>query len=495
MSLRRHLRFALLYVTFAFLASASANEPDAAPETGELLPEEAQRAWEPWVGDFDGMVDRRVVRVVVPYGGYQYYFDGGRPRGAVYDLLQKFEAFINKRLERRHIKVYVLVIPVSRDQLLPALLNGNADIAAGDLTITTARAATVNFARPMLTNINEVIVTGPAAPELASLDDLAGRKIFVRRSSSYFEHLQLLALDLHKRGLPQPELLAADEMLEAEDILEMVNAGMVDMTIMDDYKARFWTQVFPHIKIRDDLVINDSGAIAWAMRQNSPELAGIVDRFLKQYGKGTLVGNDTYTRYLSNAKRVRCATDRIDSAYLRKLATLFQKHSEQYDIDWLMLAAQGYQESGLRQSRKSHAGAVGIMQIKPSTAADKNVGINDVSSEDNNIHAGARYMRFIADRYFDKPGIDDVNRWLFSLAAYNAGPAKINRFRREARESGYDPNRWFDHVEIIAARRIGRETVTYVSNVFKYYVGYQLAVQRSSLIDERHGEVLLGCQS
>jgi membrane-bound lytic murein transglycosylase MltF len=484
---------ALVCLAVSGTLAVNAEEPEVPPDAGEMLPAAAQRAWQPWIGDFDGMVERRVVRAVVPYGGYQYYFDKGRPRGATYELLLKLEGYINERLQRRHIKVHVFVVPVSRDQLVPALLNGNADLIAGDLTATTSRSAVVDFARPMLTNVNEVVVTGPAAPELETLDDLAGQRIFLRRSSSYFEHLQQLALDMHERGLAQPVLLAADELLEAEDMLEMVNAGMVPMTIMDAYKARFWAQVYPDIVVRDDLVVRDSGEIAWALRQDSPEFAEIIDSFLRKYGKGTLVGNDTYKRYLSSAKRVRCANVKTESEYVRKLEGIFQKYGNEYGFEWLMLAAQGYQESGLRQSRKSPAGAIGIMQIKPSTAADRNVGIDDVTTEDSNIHAGTKYMRFIADRYFDKPGIDRQNQWLFSLAAYNAGPAKINRYRREAEQAGYDPDSWFDNVEIIVAKRIGRETVTYVSNVFKYYVGYQLTSERNTLMNERHGAVLSGC--
>ena len=175
------------------------------------------------------------------------------------------------------------------------------------------------------------------------------------------------------------------------------------------------------------------------------------------------------------------------------LVETFRKYGEQFDFDWMMLAAQAYQESGFRQNRRSAAGAVGVMQIKPSTASDRNVGVDDISTVDGNVHAGAKYMRFLADRYFSDERFDDLGQWLFSLAAYNAGPAKVSRLRREAAAEGYDPNRWFDNVEIIAARRIGRETVTYVSNVFKYYVGYQLASRRTMLRADRHGEVLESC--
>jgi membrane-bound lytic murein transglycosylase MltF len=315
----------------------------------------------------------------------------------------------------------------------------------------------------------------------------------VRQSSSYFEHLGKLSEDFASRALEPPAVSLADEILEAEDLLEMVNSGVIPITVVDDYKARFWADVFPNITVREDLAINEGGSIAWAMRKDSPLLAATIKGFLRKYGKGTMIGNDTYNRYLSNASRVRCSHTRRAMGHMRALSDVFKKYGGQYNFDWLMLAAQGYQESGLRQDRKSHAGAVGIMQIKPSTAADKNVGIDDITSIDSNVHAATRYMRFIADRYYSDAKFDTLNQWLFSLSAYNAGPAKINRYRKEAAEKGYDSYRWFDNVEIIAAERIGRETVTYVSNIFKYFVGYQLTLERGVMREELYGEDLEGC--
>jgi membrane-bound lytic murein transglycosylase MltF len=472
---------------------SAADEPPVNPSTGELLPMPFAALWTRWTGDFDGMVERRAIRVLVPYGGYQFYYDQGRPRGAIYDLVQRLETFVNAELERRHIKVYIVPIPVSREELLPALLDGHADFVAADLTITDARSAELNFSRPLLTDINEVIVTGPAAPELKSLDDLAGQEIVVRESSSYDEHLRRLATTMTENGLEKPVLKSADEFLEAEDLLEMLNAGMIGITVMDDYKAQFWSDVFPDIVVRDDLVINEGGSIAWATRKDSPQLTAAIDRFLRKYGKGSLIGNYTFNRYLKDAARVRCANTGQGNERLQEISDLFQVYGERYDFDWLMLAAQGFQESKLRQNRRSPAGAVGIMQIKPSTAADPNVGIDDVSTLDNNVHAGTKYLRFLADRYFSDDGIDELNQWMLSLAAYNAGPAKVAKMRVEARKNGYDPNVWFNNVEIIAARRIGHETVTYVSSIFKYYVGYQIISERRDIREERHGETLTGC--
>lgn len=471
----------------------TATEAPVNPSTGELLPMPFSVIWKSWIGDYDGMVERRMIRVLVPYGGYQFYYDKGQPRGAVYELVQRFETYINEKLGRRNIKVYVVVIPVSRDELLPALQQGHADFAAADLTITDARSEHFYFSRPLLSKINEVVVTGPAAPELDSIDALSGQEIVVRLSSSYYEHLQKLVSNMERKGLAPPTLKPADELFEAEDLLEILSAGMFGITVMDDYKAKFWSTVFPDIVVRDDLVINTGGSIAWATRKDSPELVKIINQFLREFGKGTLVGNDTFNRYLADASRVRCSHGGQSDEKLGEIASVMQAYGAQYDFDWLMLAAQGFQESGLRQDRRSQAGAVGIMQIKPSTAADRNVGINDVSSLDNNVHAGAKYLRFLADRYFSNDDIDELNQWLLSLAAYNAGPARVLRLRREAQENGYDQNLWFNNVEIIAARKIGRETVTYVSNIFKYYVGYQIIDERDDLRTERHGDTLMAC--
>jgi membrane-bound lytic murein transglycosylase MltF len=463
------------------------------PTTGDFLPLPFARIWAPARVGFEEMVDRRVIRAVVPYGGYQFYYDVGRPRGATYELVQRFETFLNEELKTGNVKVYVVVIPVSRDELLPSLEEGRADIVAADLTITDERSSRVDFSIPLLAGINEVVVTGPEAPEIDTLEDLAGTEIFVRESSSYFEHLQRLSAEFESRGLAVPVIVKADELLEAEDILEMLDGGLIGVTVVDEYKAEFWAKIFPNIQVRNDLVINEGGEIAWATRTATPELMKIINRFLRRYGRGTLVGNDTYNRYLTDAARVRCAHMRERTEQTQELAQLFRTYGARYDFQWLMLAAQGYQESGLRQSRRSPAGAIGVMQVKPSTAADPNVGIDDVSTVENNIHAGAKYMRFLADRYFSNDGMDALNQWFMTLAAYNAGPAKVAAMRREAEKSGYDPNRWFDQVEIIAAQKIGKETVTYVSNIFKYYIGYQVIERRHELRTLRHGDVLEEC--
>jgi membrane-bound lytic murein transglycosylase MltF len=270
-------------------------------------------------------------------------------------------------------------------------------------------------------------------------------------------------------------IIHANELLRTEDILEMVNGGLVGATVVDSYKATYWSAVFPDMIVRDDLVVHAGGEIAWAFRKNNPGLAAAVNDFVRGHRQGTLVGNVLIDRYLGNLHWVRHSTSDSGLDILQPLMDDFIFSAAENALDPLMLAAQAYQESELDHSKRSPAGAVGIMQIKPSTAADSNVGIADVSAPADNIRAGARYLRFLMNRYFSVDEMDELQRWFFALAAYNAGPARIQRLRRQAEAEGYDPNQWLDNVEVIAARKIGRETVRYVRNVFKYYVAYQLA--------------------
>jgi membrane-bound lytic murein transglycosylase MltF len=254
----------------------------------------------------------------------------------------------------------------------------------------------------------------------------------------------------------------------------MVNAGLVSATVVDGYKANYLAKIFPDMEVRNDLVVNSGGDIAWVFRKDSPLLAESVNEFVSQNRAGTLIGNILIGRYLENIAWVRNATSESSMARLRPTLELFRAGGEASNLDPLMLVAQAYQESELDHSKKSSAGAVGIMQIKPSTAADKNVGIDDISSPADNIRAGALYMRFLMDRYFAGDEMDGVQQWLFALAAYNAGPARIQRLRKQAEAEGHDPNRWMENVELVVARKVGRETVNYVRNVFKYYVAYRM---------------------
>ncbi|MEJ2515297.1 MAG: transporter substrate-binding domain-containing protein [Gammaproteobacteria bacterium] len=433
---------------------------------------------EPWTGDLDGMVERRIIRVLTAHSPVLYFVDRGRQRGMVYELVRRFEKHLNAELARRHIRVHLIILPVARDELIPRLVGGQGDLAIAQLTITPERQAEVDFSIPVQTDVAEILVTGPAGPGIRNLEDLAGREVYVRASSSYAEHLAELNDEFTRRGLAPVRIDPAGELLEAGDILEMVHAGLVPATVVDTALAELYAQVFDDLKLHPDIQLNSGGRIAWAFRKNSPGLASVVNDFIRTSRRGTMLGNVLAERYAEDTRWVENARDEAGQERFRSLIGLFRKYGEKYGLDPLLLVAQGYQESELDHSRKSSAGAVGIMQMLPSTARDKNVGIADITGLENNIEAAAKYLSWIMDRYFNDPDMPRLQRELFALAAYNAGPARVARLRREAEQQGLDPDEWFNNVEIIAARRIGRETVQYVANIYKYYLAYEVLARQ-----------------
>ena len=424
------------------------------------------------------MVERGFIRALVVHSKTLYFLDGARQRGITYEAMREFETFLHKKLDRPKRKVHVVFIPVRRDELIPSVANGTGDIAAANLTITPERLRLVDFSDAALRNVKEVVVTGPSGPRLSSIDSLAGNEVHVRPSSSYYESLLSLNDKFREAGKTQIDLQLADENLEDEDLLEMVNAGMIPAIVVDSHKAAFWAQVFDDITVHEDITVREGGAIAWAIRKNSPRLREAVNEFAKDHRAGTLFGNVLLRRYLRSTKWVKNPQTEQEMRKFRATADFFKKYALQYEFDWLLIMAQAYQESGLDQSRRSHVGAIGVMQLLPSTAAGSPINIREIHELESNIHAGVKYLRFIVNQYFDDEAIDELNRTLLAFASYNGGPNRIARLRKKAAAQGLDPNRWFRNVELVVAQEIGRETVQYVGNVYKYYIGYKLVSER-----------------
>jgi membrane-bound lytic murein transglycosylase MltF len=452
---------------------ATADIPEAAGVDGAALLDFVDA---PRTGDLDGMVERGFVRVLTVYNPLFFSFDGGAQRGLDAEMAQALEDWLRRKYRGKgRPPLHVVMIPVPRDDILPALTEGRGDIAAANLTITPGRQALVDFSIPVYPDVSELAVTGPAAAHVASLEDFTGTALWVRPSSSYYEHLTALNRQ-RKADRKRPlRIRAADERLEDHDLLEMVNAGLLPAIVVDSHKAVFWKQVFEAITVHEEITVNTGGSIAWAVRKDSPELLEAVNRFLRSHRKGTLVGNVLLTRYLGEPDWIDDALSGGGSARYEPVIAAIRRYAREYDFDWRMIAAQAYQESRFDQRKVSRAGAVGVMQVLPTTAADPNVGIEGIDQLDANVHAGVKYLRFLRDRYFDAPEIAPLDRVLFSLAAYNAGPRAIARARKRASGMGFDPNRWFGHVEVAAARTISREPVTYVRNIYKYYIGYKTA--------------------
>jgi len=466
----------LLVPSTVALAQGKPAPPQRSPATAAqkatpaALPTERQ----PVTGDLDVMIKRRIIRVLVPHSKTTYFVERGQPRGVAYDALKAFEDELNKK--RGPLRVNVVFFPTSRERLIPDLVAGLGDIIAAGITVTAERDKQVDFTIPTTTKpISEIVVTGPQSPTLASLDDLAGKEVFVRKSSSYWTHLEQLSARLQKSGKAAIALKAAPEDLEDEDLLEMLNAGLFGIAVADDYKLDIWSKIYPKIKPRPDLAVNTGGELAWAIRPNSPQLKAALDAFLKTHRQGTTFGNTLIKRYVGSTQFVKDARSPAELKKFQAVIELFQRYAGKYDVDFLLMMAQGYQESRLDQKVKSHVGAIGVMQVMPATG--KELGVGDITQMEPNIHAGVKYMRFMIDRYYKDEPMDAVNKGLFTFASYNAGPARVRQLRQEAAKRGLNPNVWFNNVEIIAAEKIGAETVTYVANIYKYYIAYRLVLE------------------
>lgn len=416
-----------------------------------------------------------MIRVYSPYSRSLYYVDKGRERGLGAELVRDFERWVNQtcaqQLGKRPLTVYI--VSATRDQLLSDLNEGRADIAIGNLTVTEERLKQVDFVAPDEKVVNkEIVVTGPSSPIITTVDDLSGKTVHVRKTSSYYESLTAVNDRFRAAGKPEITLVLVPDALEDEDMLEMTNGGLLQVIVVDDWKAKLWAQVLPQLKVNDGVVLREPTKKGWAIRKNSPQLAATLNDFYTNWVKKQGLLAYRQKQFMTSIKALNNPQHSADQQRFQQMIAYFEKYGKEYQFDPLLLAAQGYQESTLDQTKKSHVGAVGVMQLMPATGQSLKVG--DIHVTEANIHAGAKYMDQLMSEYFKDAKFDEQTRTLFAFASYNAGAGAISRMRTEAAKRGLNPDKWFNNVELVTAEKIGMETTTYVRNIFKYYVSYKL---------------------
>ena len=463
-------RAALVSVISALAGTVLAAGPQEAPDvdTSAVIYRMTQK------NTSDLGPNKRAIRVLVHFSRTKFFVANGVPRGFEHDLMKEFERFHNRRTKRGQVRIPVVYIPVLFDQLIPMLRAGHGDVAAGLMTITEARKKRVTFTRPYIRNVSEVVVAHEGAPAITGVMDLGGRKVHVLRGSSFAERLRALNRKLWRSAKPRVRIVEMPSDTSTEDLLEMVNAGIVQYAMADDYMANLWAKVLPQLRVLD-VKLSEGNDIAWAVRGNNPVLLDALNEFIEQ-SKGRYARDAAvlHYRYFHNVEFLKNNLEPDLLGRKKKLAPYFQAASKANGFDWLFLMAQGFQESRLLQTARSGYGAVGIMQLLPSTG--RAMGYHDIArSAENNIAAGAKYMRHLVDRYFNEPGLPPAVRVDFALAAYNAGPTRIVQLRKLAAKRGLDPNRWFHNVERIVLERVGRQPVQYVAHIHRYYTAYRLA--------------------
>ena len=497
--LKRFLSVRMLLILFslACLAACSkrqtstVHEPGSRPESSQaLVPSESAVATDSsgqltlpttfgkHTGDLDKMVKNRTIRALLIVNPIGFFYSDGKPQGILYEALQEFERFANQKLNTGKLPVKVVFLPMRPDQLEAALNQGLGDIIAQAIVITPEREQRVAFSAPIQKDVTQVVVTGSALGSVSSFDDLAGKAIYVNPLTTYYDNLKSVSDAQRKAGKPALDIRAADKNLFDDDLIEMVNAGLIPATVTSKGRADLWVQVLPNVKSHPELIVAKGVQTAWVMRKNNPQLKQLVDEFLESHAAGTSFGNTLLRRYLQNTKWIKNSTSTEEIQKFNAYEGFFKKYAGEYNFDYLMVAAQGYQESLLDQDKKSRVGAVGIMQVIPKLAAADPIDISNVTNAEGNIQAGCKMLRNITDTYFNDPGINPLNKTLFTFASYNAGPNRIVHLRKKAQDDGLDPNQWFGNVELEVAKDVGEETVTYVGNIYKYYVAYKLTAEQ-----------------
>jgi membrane-bound lytic murein transglycosylase MltF len=326
----------------------------------------------------------------------------------------------------------------------------------------------VDFTLPYIEDVKEILVSNKMAPPINSLLDFSGKRVIVVRNSSYIIHLERINQTLGFLGLPTMEIIKADPLVEAEDILEMLNEDIYQYTVVDSHIADIWQKILDNIELHPNIVIHHNSDIAWAVQKNHPKLLASLNAFIQAYAKpGRFLGNAVYRKYFEDTYWIERPLTHDLLKRVDCLKYYFQLYAEFYGFDWKLIAALAYQESRFQPKKKSHAGAIGIMQIKPSTARDRNVNLPNISDLETNIHAGVKYLAFLRDRYFSSNDYTPEEKENFALAAYNAGPRKVLQLQQKTRELGLNPYKWFYNVETTARQVIGHETVNYVTSIQK----------------------------
>lgn len=429
-------------------------------------------------GDLPVILQNQSLRVLVAYDNVSFFMNKGHQDGLYVALMKEFEKYLQtKYREAKRLKIYF--IPVRQDQMMQRISDGYGDIAMG-VSPTNDFRRYVDFTIPEKLWLKEISVTRSGSKPIEKIEDFAGRFIWVRESSSYYESLKVINTYLKAMKLKPITIIKADEFLTDADLVDMVSKGEILATIVNDSKLVVWKRMFKGVSFNTEVPLKVNGTLAWAIRHESKLLYREVNLFLRQYRDGTKNGKPIYDKYMRTSPTYVSRYSRPANEWLGikadtflKYSRIFRNYGDKYNIDWMLLMAQSYQESTLNPDARSNRGAVGIMQVLPSTASEWYININSVHDIDNNVHAGTKYMRYMLDNYFGEKSIDVGEKILFALASYNCGPNRIMKYRREAKDNGLDPNKWFDNVEKIAMEHSALETVKYVRNISSLYVSYQ----------------------
>ena len=420
------------------------------------------------VRDLAQIRSSQVLRVLVNQSRNSSGQVQGESIGVEYHRLRAFERYLNGHA-RDGQEITLKIIPKAKDQLLGALLRGEGDLMAPGELLDVKPTHAVTPSDPIIERVPLMLVGVKGERRYTRLEQLSGRTVALTTGSAAGEALNLINQKLALRKLPPVNIEWVDPTLAVEDVLEMVQAGIYHLTLVEQPIAERWAKLMPKLRFDRKVLVSEPGAMRWYVRRDASMLRASVDRFLTTY---TVPAdqNVAFERVYRRLYRVHYPLARADRQKLEKLRPVLQKHAQQQGMDWLNLAALAFKESTLNPNAKGTGGATGLLQIMPSAA--QRVGVNNIQNVEGNVQAGAKYLAMIRRKFFASPQLNERERMAFVLAAYNMGPERVQAMRAEARRRGLNPNQWFFQVERIAMEQVGMGAVSYVNSVNKYYLAF-----------------------
>lgn len=453
--------------------------PAVAVTTG---PTQAQHS--PQVRDLAAIRSSKVLRVLVNQSRNSSGDVQGQEIGVEYHRLQAFEQYLNSHA-RDGQRISFKIVPKAKNQLLGALERGEGDLVAPGELLDADPAQGVEASAPIISHVPLVLVGVKGQPAFKRVEQLSGRTLSLSTGSAADEAVHQLNQKLALRKLAPVKIEWVDPSLAVEDVLEMVQAGIYHLTVVEQPIVERWAKVMPRLRVDRALTLSTNSNMSWFVRRDATQLRNTIDTFLTTY-RAPANQDVAFERVYKRLYQVHNPLARQDRERLEKIRPMLQRHADEQGMDWLNLAALAFKESALNPGARGSGGASGLLQITPSAA--QRVGVSNIQSADDNVQAGARYLALIRRKFFSSPKVNERERMAFVLAAYNLGPERVQGMREEARKRGLNPNQWFFQTERIAMEQAGMGVVSYVNSVNKYYLAFDH--ERDSLESDSPGKTL-----
>ena len=417
----------------------------------------------------------KVLRVLVNQSRNSSGEVKGEPVGVEYYRLRALEHYLNARVGDGQ-EIYLKIIPRAKEQLLGALQRGEGDLAAPGELLDPSVVRGVDASAPVVDQVPLQLVGRKGERSYSRVEQLSGRTIALTSASAAGPAIQVINQQLALRKRAPIKVEWVDPTLAVEDVLEMVQAGIYPLTVVERPIAQRWARVMPKLRVDSKLQLARPDAMRWYVRKDAPMFQAAVDRFLAGY-RAPDNQDAAFERIYRRQYRVHNPLARKDRQRLESLRPVLQKHGGDQQFDWLNLAALAFKESTLDPKARGSGGAHGLMQITPSAA--QRVGVSNTATVDGNVQASARYLAMLRRKFFASPQLNERERMAFILAAYNLGPERVQAMRAEARRRGLNGNQWFFQTERVAMEQVGMGPVNFVNSVNKYYLAFNR--ERASL--------------